>query len=86
MRVSHIGMNSTTILNAVALVVLGTVYWLYKTKGTSEMENEFAQDPVCKMQVRIADAPAKAEHGGKMYYFCMPGCKESFLAEPAKYL
>lgn len=86
MRVSWIGLNSTTILNAIALIVLGTVYWLYKTKGSSEMENEFAQDPVCKMQVRIADAPAKTEHDGRMYYFCMPGCKESFLAEPAKYL
>jgi uncharacterized membrane protein YraQ (UPF0718 family) len=83
---TYIGWNSTTILNAIALIVLGTVFWLYKTKGSSEMENEFAQDPVCKMQVRISDAPAKTEHEGKMYYFCMPGCKESFLHEPAKYL
>ena len=84
--VKHIGWNSTTILNAIALAVLATVYWLYKTKGTNEMENEYAQDVVCKMQVRKSDAPAKAEYNGKMYYFCMPGCKESFLAEPAKYL
>jgi uncharacterized membrane protein YraQ (UPF0718 family)/YHS domain-containing protein len=83
---THIGWNSTTILNAIALIVLGTVYWLYKTKGLSEMENEFAQDPVCKMQVRISDAPAKAEYNGKTYYFCMQGCKESFLSTPAKYL
>lgn len=82
----HIGWNSTTVLNVVALAVLATVYWLYKTKGSNEMENEYAQDVVCKMQVRKSDAPAKTEYNGKMYYFCMPGCKESFLAEPAKYL
>lgn len=85
-RKTYIGWNSTTILNMIALLVLSTVYWLYKTKGTSKMENEFAQDPVCKMQVRKADAPAKAEHDGEMYYFCMQGCKDSFLQEPAKYL
>lgn len=82
----HIGWNSTTILNVVAIAVLVTVYWLYKTKGSPEMENEYAQDVVCKMQVRTADAPARSEYHGKMYYFCSPGCKDSFLGEPAKYL
>lgn len=86
MATKHIGWNSTTILNVIALAVLATVYWLYKTKGTSEMENEYAQDVVCKMQVRKSDAPAKTEYNGKVYYFCMPGCKESFLADPSKYL
>lgn len=86
MTTKHIGWNSTTILNVIALAVLATVYWLYKTKGTSEMDNEYAQDVVCKMQVRKSDAPAKTEYNGKMYYFCMPGCKESFLADPSKYL
>jgi uncharacterized membrane protein YraQ (UPF0718 family)/YHS domain-containing protein len=86
MAVSHLGWNSTTILNIIAVAILSTVYWLYKTKGSFEMENEFAQDPVCKMQVRTSDAPAKAELDGTMYYFCMQGCKDSFLKEPAKYL
>jgi uncharacterized membrane protein YraQ (UPF0718 family) len=83
---THFGWNSTTILDIIAVIVLGTVYWLYKTEGSPEMENEFAQDPVCKMQVRTSDAPAQTEHEGKTYYFCMPSCKESFLKEPAKYL
>ena len=86
MTTKHIGWNSTTILNVIALAVLATVYWLYKTRGSNEMENEYAQDVVCKMQVRKSDAPANTEYNGKMYYFCMPGCKESFLADPAKYL
>ncbi|HUX65626.1 MAG TPA: permease, partial [archaeon] len=86
MAVSHLGWNSTTLLNIIAIIVLATVYWLYKTKGSSEMESEFAQDPVCKMQVRTSDAPAKADFDGTMYYFCMQGCKDSFLKEPVKYL
>ncbi len=83
---SHFGWNLTTILNAVAILILIIVYSLYKSKGLTEMENEFAQDVVCKMQVRISDAPAKTEHEGKMHYFCMPGCKESFLENPTKYM
>ncbi len=86
MSVTHLGLNATTVLSALAVLILITIYWLYKTKGNIEMKNELVQDAVCKMQVRISDAPAKAEHQGKMYYFCMPGCKESFLADPDKYL
>ncbi|MBC7464324.1 MAG: YHS domain-containing protein [Actinobacteria bacterium] len=50
------------------------------------MENEFAQDPVCNMQVKISDTPDKTEHDGKMYYFCSSECKKTFLGEPSKYL
>jgi len=32
-----------------------------------------------------ADSP-KAEHEGKTYYFCCPGCAKKFQAEPKKYL
>jgi len=32
-----------------------------------------------------ADSP-KAEHEGKTYYFCCPGCDDKFKADPAKYL
>jgi YHS domain-containing protein len=28
----------------------------------------------------------KAVHNGQTYYFCMPGCKTKFLANPAKYI
>ena len=45
-----------------------------------------AIDPVCKMEVKIDQAPAVGEYAGKSYYFCMQGCKDSFLAEPSKYL
>ncbi|HEU0115042.1 MAG TPA: XdhC family protein, partial [Thermomicrobiales bacterium] len=33
-----------------------------------------AIDPVCGMTVTIAGARHKAEHDGRVYYFCCPGC------------
>jgi Cu+-exporting ATPase len=45
-----------------------------------------ARDPVCGMTVDPAKAKHKAEHAGKPYYFCSGGCREKFVAEPARYL
>jgi Cu+-exporting ATPase len=44
------------------------------------------KDPVCGMSVDPARAKATHEHAGKTYFFCCPGCKEKFKADPAKYL
>ena len=45
-----------------------------------------AKDPACGMEV----APSTAQHAGdcqgQEYYFCAPGCKRAFEAEPQKYL
>ncbi|CAB4529439.1 unannotated protein [freshwater metagenome] len=84
MAMGHIGWNRTTILNVIALILLALLFWIYKSKSTQD--SEFAKDLVCGMQVRIADAPASCEHNGNSYYFCMPGCKESFLENTAKYI
>jgi YHS domain-containing protein len=43
-------------------------------------------DPVCKMQVDPDKASGKSEHEGKSYYFCSPGCKKRFDANPAQYV
>ena len=80
MGMSRIGWNYTTILDIFFLLVFAIVFWLYKSRDASE-DGDFAQDPVCGMQVRKDDAPASVEYEGKMYYFCMDGCKESFLKE-----
>ncbi len=45
-----------------------------------------AKDPVCGMDVDEANAAATAEHQGEKYYFCAPGCKAAFEADPDKYL
>jgi len=81
---THIGLNRTTILNLVALAIAGVLAWIYLAKG--EVSEEFAKDYVCGMQVRIADAPASYEFKGQSYYFCMPGCKEEFAKDPAKFI
>ena len=43
------------------------------------------KDVVCGMDVDPKTAPAKSEFMGKTYYFCSPGCKKTFDANPAKY-
>ncbi|HSG06296.1 MAG TPA: YHS domain-containing protein [Nitrospiria bacterium] len=43
-------------------------------------------DPVCKMTVEEDQAAAKSDYQGTTYYFCAPGCKEKFDAEPGKYV
>jgi Cu+-exporting ATPase len=42
-----------------------------------------AIDPVCGMTVDEAKAPATSVFEGKTYYFCAPGCKRTFEADPA---
>ena len=44
------------------------------------------KDPVCGMQCDIEKAAGKSEHQGKKYYFCAPGCKKTFDANPRKFI
>jgi xanthine dehydrogenase accessory factor len=44
-----------------------------------------ATDPVCGMSVAIAEATPRHEHGGETWYFCGPGCRDAFAADPAAY-
>ncbi|MGH7165767.1 MAG: HAD-IC family P-type ATPase, partial [Nitrospiraceae bacterium] len=41
-----------------------------------------AVDPVCGMTVDERTAPATSLYQGKTYYFCAPGCKRRFDADP----
>ena len=43
-----------------------------------------ARDPVCGMTVDRGKALA-VEHGGSRWYFCGPGCRDRFLADPDRY-
>lgn len=45
-----------------------------------------AKDPVCGMDVNPRGAQHKSEHQGQTFYFCAPGCKKAFDANPKKYL
>jgi len=39
-------------------------------------------DPVCGMQVSPSSNAIQSQHEGRTYYFCHPGCKEKFDADP----
>jgi uncharacterized membrane protein YraQ (UPF0718 family)/YHS domain-containing protein len=84
--IKHFGMNATSILNIIAAVVLLMVYWLHRNSDRFGINLEFSKDPVCGMQVRISDAPASYEYAGKMYYFCMLGCMETFISKTDQYV
>ncbi|MDE0194996.1 MAG: XdhC family protein [bacterium] len=45
-----------------------------------------AIDPVCNMTVLVADAKYHSAHDGGDYWFCAPGCKKAFEADPAMFL
>jgi xanthine dehydrogenase accessory factor len=43
-------------------------------------------DPVCGMTVAVAEAVLRLDHGDRTVYFCGPGCRDAFAADPAAYL
>lgn len=51
-----------------------------------ETNGDMVKDPVCGMEIEKSKAAATADYNGKTYYFCMTGCKETFLKDPAKYV
>jgi uncharacterized membrane protein YraQ (UPF0718 family)/YHS domain-containing protein len=81
----HFGLNYTTVLNAVALLGFAYLYYLYKNASSFGGGDGYAKDPVCGMQVRTADAPARTEHAGRTFFFCCDGCREKFERAPGKY-
>ena len=42
--------------------------------------DDTAVDPICGMTVS-RDSPHRAESGGQTYWFCCPGCAETFAAQ-----
>jgi xanthine dehydrogenase accessory factor len=44
-----------------------------------------AIDPVCQMTVAAVPASIQAEVDGTRYYFCCPGCRDRFVANPVEF-
>lgn len=76
--------NYTTFLNIVAIIGFAVLYVLYRRRGHDTAT--FAKDPICGMQVEIANAPAMRTHHGARVYFCSDHCAHKFDADPARYL
>ncbi|HEV8635084.1 MAG TPA: YHS domain-containing protein [Chloroflexota bacterium] len=61
--------------------------WAREVRGTAAAASTAtAKDPVCGMDVDPATAKQKSDYQGQTYYFCAPGCKKAFDADPEKYL
>jgi xanthine dehydrogenase accessory factor len=45
-----------------------------------------AKDPICGMTVETRGAMHRAHYDGQDYFFCCAGCRERFVADPARYL
>jgi uncharacterized protein len=85
---THAGANYTTVLNVLAALGFGVLYWLYRSRtagatgtGDEAVVDRYAKDPVCGMQVEKALAPAKLQVGAQTSYFCSDRCSAKFAAE-----
>ena len=78
-----LGWNYTTVLDLIALLAFGALYWLYRNRDRFGGGTGYAQDPMCGMQVEIAHAPASVRDGGTMVYFCSEHCRDRFLSKSA---
>lgn len=56
-----------------------------EARGIGDQTAAVHRDPVCGMTVDPARAAGTSEHGGTIHYFCHPGCKRKFDADPAAY-
>jgi P-type Cu+ transporter len=53
---------------------------------STSVESPLAKDPVCGMSVDPKTARHRADYGGKTFFFCSGGCREKFVADPARFL
>jgi xanthine dehydrogenase accessory factor len=44
-----------------------------------------AIDPICGMTVAVTEAAIHAQTPDGKFYFCCPGCRDAFLADPGRY-
>jgi uncharacterized membrane protein YraQ (UPF0718 family)/YHS domain-containing protein len=81
----HFSWNYTSALNIVFLAGFAGLWWMKRHREQLGGGAGFAIDPVCGMQVRIADAPAEATWEKKSYWFCSDRCRVRFEADPARF-
>jgi Cu+-exporting ATPase len=71
--------------SSVTVVTNSVLMKLYKPRIKGREVEMLAKDPVCGMSVDERRAVYKTEYKGKTYFFCSPGCKETFEKNPEKY-
>ena len=70
--------DSTTWLNLVAIAALLGASWLARHKERFGGGSGYAIDPICGMQVEIANAPAHRCKDHTDYWFCSDHCADKF--------
>ena len=65
--------------------VVDRVLWLEDGRLSLRWSEGVTIDPVCLMAVEKDRVENVAEHDGAKFYFCSPGCRQEFEADPAKY-
>jgi len=83
-RVTHAGLNYTTVLDVIAAVGFVVLYAMHRAGGR-DAGSAYATDVVCGMQVRKAEAGARLTYGHKTFFFCSDRCRERFSTNPAKF-
>ncbi|HEX3907094.1 MAG TPA: permease [Mycobacteriales bacterium] len=80
----HVAWNYTTFLNIVAVIAFAALLWLYRHRDRFDDADAHAIDPVCRMQVEKANAPATISLGDETVYFCSQRCRDRFAKDPAR--
>lgn len=70
----------------IAVAVLAELVAWRHTRPLATAHFAEAIDPVCGMSVAVDGVREVAVHEGVSYYFCGPGCRRRFEADPARYL
>jgi len=71
----------------IAVAILAEIVaWRHARSPAKEPMLAEAIDPVCGMTVAISESALSAVHEGVTYYFCAPGCRRRFEADPSVYV
>jgi YHS domain-containing protein len=70
--------NYTTGLDIAAVMLFAVLYWVDRKRERFGAGVGYAQDPVCRMQVETAHAPAHFERHGRRVYFCSKHCRDRY--------
>ena len=70
----------------IAVAILAELVAWRHSRATVPESVATKTDPVCGMEVVIAESTETADVGGVLYYFCGAGCRRRFEADPASYL
>jgi len=70
----------------IAVAILAELVAWSHGRGDSPTQLLEATDPVCGMTISVEGADVSSDYNGTTYYFCCPGCRSMFEADPEKAL